>query len=150
MPCSPQAFSHFSSYPQANWALLVLVPRWVGLCMFLDPVGLSNKLSCEAGSFSCCCNHHRFLQSEVVRLSFLVLEPWVVWSVLLPVVPPSLSACKGRTTRSASHHLAVRPLHPSCPSLPFLPVWMNVSSLTSWCRTSIQFDFLSALVVFCF
>ena len=28
------AFSHFLCYPQANWALLVLIPRWVGLCTF--------------------------------------------------------------------------------------------------------------------
>ena len=28
------AFSHFPCYPQANWALLVLIPRWVDLCMF--------------------------------------------------------------------------------------------------------------------
>ena len=33
---------------------------------------------------------------------------------------------------SSSHHLAVRPLHPGCPSPPLLPVWMNVSSLTPW------------------
>ena len=28
--------------------------RVVGLCTFWDPVGLSNKLFCEAGIFSCC------------------------------------------------------------------------------------------------
>ena len=27
-------FSHFPSYPQANWALLVLIPMWVGLYTF--------------------------------------------------------------------------------------------------------------------
>ena len=31
----------------------------------MDP---SNRLSCETSSFSCCCNPHRFLQSEVLRL----------------------------------------------------------------------------------
>ena len=31
---SGPAFSHFSCYPQANWALLVLIPRWVVLCTF--------------------------------------------------------------------------------------------------------------------
>ena len=35
--------------PTANWALLVLIPGWVGLCMFQDPVGLSNELSCRLG-----------------------------------------------------------------------------------------------------
>ena len=28
------AFSHFPHYPQANWALLVLILGWVGLCTF--------------------------------------------------------------------------------------------------------------------
>ena len=32
----------------------MLIPEWVGLCTLLAPVGLSNELSCEAGSFSCC------------------------------------------------------------------------------------------------
>ena len=48
-------------------------------------MGLSKELSCEAGSFYCLHNHHRFLQSEVLRLYFPKLEPWVVWSVLLPI-----------------------------------------------------------------
>ena len=47
-------------------------------------MGVSNKLSCEAGSFSCHCNPHMFLQSEVLRLYFSTLEPWVVRSDLLP------------------------------------------------------------------
>ena len=47
-------FSHSLRSPQSNWAPLVLIPEWVGLCTFWDPVGLSNELSCEAGIFSCC------------------------------------------------------------------------------------------------
>ena len=54
------------------------------MCTFLDPVGLSNELSCEARSFSHCCNTHRFFQSEVLRLYFPMLEPWVARSVSLP------------------------------------------------------------------
>ena len=84
MLSSLPAFNHFLHYPQANWALLVLIPRWVGLCMFQDPVGLSNELSCEAGSFSFCLNSQRCFQSEVLRLYFPAVEPWVAWSVLLP------------------------------------------------------------------
>ena len=45
-------FSHSLCYPQSNWAPLVLIPEWVGLCMLWAPVGLFNYLSCEAGSFS--------------------------------------------------------------------------------------------------
>ena len=47
-------------------------------------MGLSYKLSCEAEFFSHCQNPHRFFQSEVLRLYFPALEPWVAWSVSLP------------------------------------------------------------------
>ena len=57
-------------------------------------MGLSNELFCEAGSFSRCCNPHRFLQSGILRLYFPTLGPWVVGLSRSPVVPPSLSACK--------------------------------------------------------
>ena len=93
------------SYPQANWAHLVLIPKWVCSCTFWDPVGLSNKLSCEAGSFSCCCNPQRFLQPEVLRLYFPMLEPCVAW-----FVPSGLSTSKYVTTGSTS-----RLLMPRCP-----------------------------------
>ena len=78
------AFSHFCHYPQANWAILVLTPMWVVLCTFQDPVGLSNELFCEAEHFSHCLNCHRFFQSEVLRLYFPMLDPWVIQSVSLP------------------------------------------------------------------
>ena len=35
-------------------------------------------------------------------------------------------------TWSSSCCLASCPLHPSCPSLPLLPIWMNISSLILW------------------
>ena len=44
----------------------MLVPKWVGLCTPEAPVGLSNDLSCEAGSLSCCRPNPRgCFQSEV-------------------------------------------------------------------------------------
>ena len=56
--------SHSICYPQSNRAPLVVVPEWVGLCTVQAPVGLSNDLSCEAGSLSCCRpNPHRCFQS---------------------------------------------------------------------------------------
>ena len=87
-----------------------------------------------------------------------MLEPWVVWSFLLPChsslfiyvrmwghrfcQPPPCGVCQlqpglHRSTirhlaGSASCCLATSPLHPSCPSPPLLPVWMNVSSLSPW------------------
>ena len=54
------------------------------MCMFCEPVGLSNKLSCGAWSFFCHLNPHRFFQSKVLRLYFLAMKSWVVWSVSLP------------------------------------------------------------------
>ena len=45
---------------------------------------LSNKLSCETRSVSCHLSPHRFFQSEVLRLYFPTLEPWVKWCVSLP------------------------------------------------------------------
>ena len=103
------AFSHFFCDPPANWALLVLIPMLVVLCTLyylehtfhrpaLNPlsytsqgrnltifVGLSNELSCEAGSFPCCrLNPPQVFQSEALRLYFPELEPWVAWPVSLP------------------------------------------------------------------
>ena len=68
-------------YPQSNWALLVLVPEWVGLCTPQAPVGASNDLSHEAGSLSCCCpNPHGRFQSEV-------------WGFISPRWSPGLRVC---------------------------------------------------------
>ena len=105
-------------------------------------MGLSNELSCEAGSFSCHLNPHRFFQSEVLRLYFPTPEPWVAWSVSFP-------RCSSRFIRTemwdhpvcqlppcqpwcSSCRLATSPLGPGFPSRPLLLVWMNVSSLTPW------------------
>ena len=49
--------------------------------------------------------------------------------------------------QSRSRHGHASPLRPGCPSPPLLPVWMNVYFLSTWCRTSLPFDFLSVLVV---
>ena len=114
--CSLQVFSHFPHHPQANWALLVLIPGWVGLCMFWAPVGLSNELSCEAGSFS----HCRLNPTGVFSQTFESLFPSagtlgcrVCCQVIQP--PPCLKSSPS-----------------GCPSPPLLQVWMNVSFLTPW------------------
>ena len=69
--------------------------------------------------------------TEVLRLS-LCWNPGLWGLSHSLVVPSSLSACKRAMTWSSSCYLAVHPLHPSCPSPPLLPVWVNVSSLTPW------------------
>ena len=48
MAHSPPDFHLSLRYPQSNWAPLVLVPEWLGLCTPQAPVGLSNDLFCEA------------------------------------------------------------------------------------------------------
>ena len=105
-------------------------------------MGLSSELSCEAGSFPYHHNPHRFLQSEILRLYFPTLEPWVARSVLLPNCS-FLFNCMQMWDHlvhqpppcpfwASSCHLAMSPLRPSFPSLPLLPIWMIVSSLTPW------------------
>ena len=47
-------------------------------------MGLSSELSCDSESFFCYLNPHRFFQSEVLRLYFPALEPWVAQSVSFP------------------------------------------------------------------
>ena len=95
-----------------------------------------------------------------LRLYFPVLELWVVWSVLLP-------SCSSRFICTWTWDCRVcqppprwvhqpLPWHKSslssCLSLSLLLVWMNISSLTPWLSDfhTIQFDFLSVLVLSCF
>ena len=49
--------------------------------------------------------------------------------------------------QSRSRHGNASPLLPGCSSPPLLPVWMYIFFLSTWCRTSLPFDFLSVLVV---
>ena len=96
-------------HPQSNWAPLVLVPEWVGLCTPQAPVCLSNDLSREAGSLSRChSNPHqppRAFSVRGLRLYFLELEPWVARSALLPAICPVYLCVNvgppGATCRSA-------------------------------------------------
>ena len=100
-------------------------------------MGLSNELSCEAGSFSCYrFNLHRCFQLEVLRLYFPALGPWVVGMSHSPVVPPSLSARKCGTTCSARPsppaNALLRVLSTWLPVSTTPMVWVSVSSLSPW------------------
>ena len=100
-------------------------------------MGLSNELSCEAGSFSHYpLNPHRCFQSEALRLYFPVLEPWVTLSVLLP-------SCSSLFILMQMWDCPVHQPPPCPPPGPLasawprilstlLWVWMNVCSLTPW------------------
>ena len=118
---SQWTFSHFPFYPQAKWALLVLIPRSEGLYI-LEPCGPLKELSCEAGEF--------FLLWQPPQVYFPP-DPGLHGLSLSPGVPPGLSASKCGTTWSTSRHLARSPLCPSCPSPSLLLVWINVSLFNS-------------------
>ena len=107
-------------------------PRWVSLHTFKDPAGLSSELSCEAGSFShCCLNPNRCFQLEALRLYFPVLEPWVVQSVSLPSCSSRFTCMQMWAHPGPPSPPCLESSPPWLPSPPLLPLWMNVSSLTS-------------------
>ena len=119
--------SRFVTSPlPTNWAFLVRIPGWVGLHVFQNPVGPCNRFFCETRSFSRCCYCHRFLQPEVLRLSFPVLELYLTPQLFLLVF---LHANVRLLSLPVATLLYI--LCPSCPSPPLLPVWMNVSSFNS-------------------
>ena len=130
-------------------------------------MGLSNDLSCEAGSFSCCLNPHGFFQSEILKFYIPTLEPWVVWSVSLPHCSSQLSTCKCGTACSTSYHLAglpaatsfapvlqPPPCHESFP--PWLPFFIPPTSLDEcfsltpwlWDFHTVRFSVSSGCILF--
>ena len=66
------------------------------------------------------------------------------------VVPHNLSSCECGTTWSVSHCLISHLLHPSLPSSPLLPIWINVSSLTPWLSDFHTVQFSGSSGWFCF
>ena len=107
-------------------------------------MGLSSKLSCEAGSFSHHCTPHWFFQSEVLRLYFPMLEPSVAWSISIRSCS-SQFICRHKWDHPVCQQL---PYHES--SLPLLPVWMHVSSVTPWLSDfhTVQFSGSSGCFLF--
>ena len=88
-------------------------------------MGLSSELSCEAVSFFCCLISHRFCQSEVLRLYFPRLDPWVAQSISFPSCSSSLSATKqmwDHLLLQLPPHPVLQPLPCHKSSLPWLPV----------------------------
>ena len=144
-------FSHALHYPQSNWALLVLLPEWVGLCTS-SPVSLG--VSPAAASIP------QVFAVSGLRLYFSMLELWVVRSVTWSTsccLPGQLQLCPPRSTirhlaGSASCSLAACPLRPAArlhPASRLHPSYWFLLYLLG-CRTSMQFDFLSVPVVSCF
>ena len=75
-------------------------------------MGLSNDLSCEAGSLLLPPQHPRAFSIRGLRLYFPTLEPWVVRSALLPAVCP-VYLCTNVGTRGATRRSAYPVLHHS-------------------------------------
>ena len=101
---------HFQSllwYPQANWALLVLITGgWACVCSRTLWVPQRDSLVRVAVSPTAI-TPTAFYTQRFRNLLFLALDPWVVWSVLLcscssrfictrnvgPPVPPAVTLC---------------------------------------------------------
>ena len=127
---------------------------------FIHSLGLSNELSFEAGIFSCCCSTPTGVFSQRFKALFpltetlgcgIYLAPQLFFLVYLPLNV-------GPTTQSSICHLSgvhqLPPCHesspPGCPSIPLLPVWMSVSSLTPWLSDfhTVQFSVSSGCFLF--
>ena len=105
----------------------MLIPGWVGLCAFYDPVGLSIELSCEAGSFSCCrLTLIGFYSQMFWGFLFLCCNPGLHGLSSSLVLPPSLSAHKCGTARPFA--LLVLQMPPCCVSS---RPWLLISAPSS-------------------
>ena len=132
-------FSHSLPYPQSNWALLVLIPEWMGSCMFGTPwvsprkspvrLGVSPAASTPTGVFNqwfeALFPHAGALGCMVCRLVPQVLphRPVAAWPALFHNPPPRW-LCQPPPYHESSL--------PGCPSPPLLLVWVSVSSLFPW------------------
>ena len=132
--------SHFPHFLYVTGTLLVATlvwnPRVGGFTYVLGPcrsfktdsperLAVSSTTPTPAG----------FCSQKLRRLYFPVLEPWAVWSGLgLGLLAPQVSLLVLSTTLeygaalSAGHHCCLA----AAPSLPLLPVWINISSLNPW------------------
>ena len=121
----------------------VLEPSWVTQSASLPAVGPGLSVP-ECGASGCyrCSACPVLCHSESGPLSFSVRECGAAGSA------SGQTACPVRPTlrQSRSYH-GHESSPPRCPSPPLLPVWMSVSFLSTWCRTSLPFDLLSVLVV---
>ena len=131
-------FSHFPPLPTSKFGLSGAASQVGGLCMFCDPVGLCNDLSCEAGISPTATS----TTTGVFNQRFEALFPRagtlgctsVTWSTSCCLTGQLQLCPPGSTIRqlagSTSRHLAVNPVRPGCPAPPLPPDWMKVSSLS--------------------
>ena len=111
-----------------------------GLVHALGPCGSLNKLSCEAGSFSCCCLNPQGVFSQRFEALFphtgtLGCEVCLLVHQLLPRLVSCSFACptpQSATLLGPPAAALQRVLSTQLPSPPLLRVWMDVSSLSPW------------------
>ena len=128
---SQPAFSHFPCFPQANWALLVLIPGWVGFVYLLGPCRSPMNSPVRLGVSPAASLPHKIFQSEFLRLYFPVLEPWVAWSVSLPSCP----------SRFICTHMWDCPLHQPLPCLESSPPQLPISAPPTSLKECFFFNF---------
>ena len=152
-------FSHLDHYPQENWALLLILLVG-GFVYILEPFG---SLQCTllwgweflplpqpphiflVRGFEALFPCKGALGCVVCLMCQLFLLDYPHANVGPPTPP---AATLPSPVLQQPPCLESSP--PGCPSLPLLPVWMNVSSSTPWFQMSTQFDFLAVLVFFVF
>ena len=118
---------------------------------------LSNDISCESGSFSCCWEFlllppqpPRVFSLKGSRLYFPALEPWVARSVLLPLCSSWFIFARMWGHRVCQPQPCCESSPPGCLSPCLLVVWMNVSSLSPWLSDfhTVQFSVSSGCFLF--
>ena len=100
------SFSHFPSFPQTNWALLVLIPRWVDSSMSRTPWVSPINSPVRQGVSPATATSIGFYSQRFWVFSFLHWNPWFRGLFHSPVVPPCLST-RGCGTSHEVHQLAL-------------------------------------------
>ena len=145
MPLAWLAFSYFPHYSQTNWALLVLIPGWMGLCsraLWVSPTNSPGRLGVSPATIT-----PTVLQPEVLRLSFPTLEPRVVRSILLP-------SCSSQCISTQTWDRLVLQLPPCCASSPTWPPFsappISLNECFFFNSLVVRLPYSSSLVIFSF
>ena len=116
MLCSLPVFSHFPRYPQANWALLVLIPSgWACVhsrILWVSPMNCPVRLGVSPTAASTPTG----VCSQRFEASFPRWSPGLRGLFCSHAVPPGLSMCECGAAGSASYHLVgSASCHLACP-----------------------------------
>ena len=131
-------FQSLPLLPKTSWALLVLIPTSAnsqvgGLVYILGPCESLQQTLLWGQEFLPLPQPPQVFTARGFEALFPCNGTLGCVAHLIPqLFLCFFSAHECRTTQSTSCHLASYTVHPGHPSLPLLPVWMNVSSLTPW------------------